>query len=66
MWGGVHLRDGSREGEEGLLFQQPLIHRGHVGLHMELVGLTLRALRLAQPEVVVRSPIMGNASGICE
>lgn len=57
----AHLGHGSRQGEKRLLLQEGLIHGGHVGLHMELIGFALCSLRLAQPEVVVRRPVVGDA-----
>lgn len=59
----AHLGDGSRQGEKRLLLQQRLIHGGHVGFDMELIGLALGSLRLAQSEVVVRRPVVGDAEG---
>lgn len=57
----AHLGHGSRQGEKRLLLQEGFIHGGHVGLHMELIGFALCSLRLAQPEVVVRRPVVGDA-----
>lgn len=56
-----HLGNRSGQREKRLLLQQFLIHGGDVGLDMELIGFSLSALRLAQAEVVVRRPIVGDA-----
>lgn len=58
----AHLGHGSGNREKGLLLQQPLIHRRHVGLDMELICLALGTLRLAQAEVMVGPPVVRYAS----
>lgn len=59
----AHLSDGSRQGEKSLLLQQRLIHGGYIGIHKELIGFALGSLRLAQSEVMVCRPVVGDAGG---
>jgi len=58
-----HLGDLSRNGKKRLLLQERLVHGGHVGFDMELIGFALGSLRLAQAEVVVGPSVMGDAEG---
>lgn len=60
--GFAHLGHGPGNREKGLLLQQPLVHRRHVGLDMELICLALGTLGLAQAEVMVGPPVVGYAS----
>ena len=58
----AHLGHVSGNRDKGLLLQQPLVHRRHVGFDMELICLALGTLRLAQAEVMVGPPVVRYAS----